>query len=622
MLKKSRFIILMLLATLLVGNGNQSFASNIKERLEPASWWIGFQNPTVQLMAYGKDIALLRPEIDYPGVSIERIIAVENPNYLFIDVNISKDANPGKLEIRFRDGRRVRTTRTFELLTREEGSAEREGFNQSDAIYLIMPDRFANANPDNDMIPGMLEKPNRDEPYGRHGGDLQGIKERLDFISDMGFTAIWLNPVLENDQPVASYHGYATTDYYKIDRRLGTNEEFKALVDASRERGIKIIMDMIFNHCGSKHWWMNDLPTEDWVHQYPEFTRSNYRLSTVSDPYASKADFDLTVRGWFDTTMPDMNLKNELVLNYLTQKSIWWIEYAGLQGIRMDTYPYPDKDAMADWVLRVKREYPDFSIVGESWIGNTSQLAYWQKDFPNQDGYNSYIKNLFDFPLAYAISSAFNEGEGWDSGLQRLYDVLADDHLYRYPKHLVVFAENHDFGRMMHFFNYDINKMKLAIAFLGTVRGIPQWYYGSEILMGEDGGLSHGAIRQNYPGGWPGDEVDAFTREGRTAEQNEVFDYLTTVLNYRKNSHVIHHGNTLHFVPQNEVYVYFRYLDGEAIMVMMNNNDENNTEVDMSRFNEILANYSGGREIVTGKRYEKLDKITVPAKSALIIELK
>ncbi len=611
----------LVLTVLLLTFGTQLWAQKV-ERIEPASWWIGFNNPTVQVLVYGENIASLRPSVDYAGVSLARIIAVENPNYLFLDLKVDKNAQPGKVKIQFFQGKRERTSATLELFEREENSANREGFNQSDAIYLIMPDRFANGNPDNDEIPGMLEKPDRSEPYGRHGGDLQGIHNRLDFIADMGFTSIWLNPVLENDQPRSSYHGYAITDFYQVDRRLGTNEEYKALVDAGRKKGLKMIMDMVFNHCGSMHWWMKDLPTHDWIHQYPEFTRSNYRLSTVSDPYASKADFNLTTQGWFDTTMPDMNLGNELVKNYLIQNSIWWIEYVGLQGIRMDTYPYPDKDAMAEWILRVKAEYPDFSIVGESWISEPSKLVYWQKDFPNQDGYNSQMKYLMDFPIAEALGSALNEGDGWGSGLQKLYDVLADDHLYRYPKHLIVFAENHDLGRMAHFYNSDNNKMKMAIAFLGTVRGLPQWYYGSELVMTGDGGASHGAIRQNYPGGWPGDEIDAFTPEGRTEVQNEVFDYLSQVMNYRKTSEVLHHGNTLHFLPQNEIYVYFRYLDDQAIMVMMNNNADKDTEVNMSRFSEILKNFTGGTEVISGQTYKGLTSISVPAKSALIIELK
>ncbi len=592
------------------------------DRIEPSSWWIGFENPVVQVMIYGNKISATRPEINYPGVTIKSILAVENPNYLFLDLVIDKNAKPGVIEILFKQSGKIKAKTNFELLERYKDSAKREGFNQTDAIYLIMPDRFANGDPNNDMIPGMKEKPDRNEPYGRHGGDLAGIRKNLDYIKDLGFSAIWLNPVLENDQPQASYHGYAITDFYKIDRRLGTNKEFKELVNECRSKNIKMIMDMVFNHCGSEHWWMKDLPAKDWIHQYPGFTRSNYRLSTVSDPYASKADLDLTTKGWFDTTMPDMNLQNNLVLNYLIQNSIWWIEFAGLQGIRMDTYPYPDKTAMAKWVTRIMLEYPKFNIVGESWISNTAKLAYWQKDFPNSDGYNSNLKTLMDFPLADAMAKAFNEDEGWSSGLIRLYDVLADDHLYRYPMDLVIFAENHDLGRMFHFYNNDVKKMKLAIAFLATVRGIPQWYYGSEILMDGNGYKSHADIRKDFPGGWPGDKVNAFTEKGRTQTQNEVFNYLKTLLNYRLKSHVLHHGKTLHFIPQDGVYVYFRYIDNNAVMVLLNNNDDDYKKVDLLRFSEILSGFSTGTDIVSGQKLNNLKTIKIPAKSALVIELK
>ncbi len=592
------------------------------ERLEPSSWWIGFKEPVVQIMAYGYQIANTRPELNYPGVVIRQIISADNPNYLFIDLEIDKNAKPGKIEILFKQSGKVRTQATFELLERSKGSSQREGFNQSDAIYLIMPDRFANGNTENDMIPGMKEKPNRNEPYGRHGGDIEGIKKNLDYIKEMGFTSIWLNPVLENDQPESSYHGYAITDFYNIDRRLGSNQEFKELVDACRARGLKMIMDMVFNHCGSQHWWIKDLPSPSWINQFPEFTRSNYRLSTVSDPYASKADLELTTRGWFDTTMPDMNLKNQLVLNYLIQNSIWWIEYSGLQGIRMDTYPYPDKNAMVVWIKRIMQEYPQFNIVGESWISTPSKLAYWQKDFPNKDGYNSNLKSLMDFPLADALAQAFNEDEGWSSGLIRIYDVLADDHLYRYPMDMVVFAENHDLGRLFHFLNNDINKMKMAIAFLGTVRGIPQWYYGSEIIMDGNGYEGHANIRKDFPGGWQGDVTNAFTVQGRSKEQNIVFDYLKKVLNYRKSSNVLQYGKTLHFIPIEGVYVYFRYIDDEAVMVLLNNNEEDAKDFDTSRFSEITSKYTKGIDIVSGEKINNLDTLTIPAKSALIIELR
>ena len=614
--------IALLLMVLFINLSSISGARSITiERLEPASWWIGFKDPVVQVMAYGYQIANTRPELNYPGVKILKIIAVDNPNYLFIDLEIDKNAQPGQIEILFKQAGKVRTKANFELLERSKGSTEREGFNQSDAIYLLMPDRFANGIPANDMIPGMKEKPDRNAPYGRHGGDIEGIRKNLDYIKEMGFTSIWLNPVLENDQPQASYHGYAITDFYKIDRRFGSNQDFKELVDASRARGIKIIMDLVFNHCGSEHWWMKDLPSKDWINVYPEFTRSNYRLSTVSDPYASKADVELTTRGWFDTTMPDMNLKNELVANYLIQNSIWWIEYSGLQGIRMDTYPYPDKHAMTTWVKRIRQEYPKFNIVGESWISSPAKLAYWQKDFPNKDGYNSHLKSLMDFPLADAMGKAFNEGEGWDTGLMRLYDILADDHLYRYPLDLVVFAENHDLGRMFHAYKSDVNKMKMAIALLGTVRGIPQWYYGSEILMDGNGFESHAAIRKDFPGGWPGDSINAFTPKGRTKEQNDVFDYLKTVMNYRKTSDILQYGKTLHFIPRNEVYVYFRYIDDEAVMILLNNNADEGKEIDATRFNEILSKYTTGIEVVSGKKITNLKTLKIPAKSALIIEL-
>lgn len=592
------------------------------ERLEPSSWWIGFKEPVVQIMAYGYKIANTRPELNHPGVVIRQIISVDNPNYLFIDLEIDENAQPGQIEILFKQSGKVRTQATFKLLERSKGSSQREGFNQSDAIYLIMPDRFANGNTENDMIPGMKEKPNRNEPYGRHGGDIEGIKKNLDYIKEMGFTSIWLNPVLENDQPESSYHGYAITDFYNIDRRLGSNQEFKELVDACRARGLKMIMDMVFNHCGSEHWWIKDLPSPSWINQFPEFTRSNYRLSTVSDPYASKADLELTTRGWFDNTMPDMNLKNEFVLNYLIQNSIWWIEYSGLQGIRMDTYPYPDKNAMVVWIKRIMQEYPQFNIVGESWISSPSKLAYWQKDFPNKDGYNSNLRSLMDFPLADALAQAFNEDEGWSSGLIRIYDVLADDHLYRYPMDMVVFAENHDLGRLFHFLNNDINKMKMAIAFLGTVRGIPQWYYGSEIIMDGNGYEGHANIRKDFPGGWQGDATNAFTAQGRSEEQNIVFDYLKKVLNYRKSSNVLQYGKTLHFIPGDGVYVYFRYIDDEAVMVLLNNNEEDAKDIDTSRFSEITSKYTRGIDIVSGKKINTLNTLTIPAKSALIIELR
>jgi len=621
-MRKVNFVLTLVFIALTNLLSNVNAAQNIKDRLEPSSWWIGFKNPVVQLMAYSEDIGLLRPEINYPGLTIKQIIGVENPNYLFIDVLIDEKAEPGMVEILFKDGNKVRKTMSLQLNKRKKGSAQRQGFNSSDAIYLLMPDRFANGDPTNDDVEGMLEKADRKAPYGRHGGDLKGIMNHLDYIADMGFTAIWINPVLENDMPESSYHGYATTDYYKVDPRYGTNEDYKKLVEMANSKGLKVIKDMIFNHCGSNHWWMNDLPSDNWIN-YDGFVRSNYRLSTISDPNASMADLKLATEGWFDRSMPDLNLRNELLLNYLIQNSIWWIEYAGLQGIRQDTYPYPDKYGMAEWNKRINLEYPNFNIVGETWIGEPSKLCYWQKDFPNSDGFNSHLKTIMDFPLMDAMHIAFNEkGGGWSDGLIRLYNVLASDHLYPDINNMLVFPENHDVGRIYTILEEDLRKMKMITAFFATIRGIPQWYYGSEILMTGNGYDGHAHIRHDFPGGWPGDEINAFTSEGRTDEQNEMVDYLSKILNFRKNSKAIHHGKTLHFVPENNVYVYFRYLDDEAVMVILNNSDNEARTISGKRFDEILSKYSRGIDVLTGENLSTLDSFKTDAKSAKIIELK
>jgi glycosidase len=584
---KNRFFIFLFSILLFAGSIPAEAKTEVNDRLEPSSWWIGFKNPVVQLLAYSEDIGYLRPEVNYPGVSIQRITAVENPNYLFIDLRIEEDAKPGNVEIHFSDGKKTKKTMVLELNKRAEGSATREGFNSTDAVYLLMPDRFANGNPDNDNVPGLREKADREAPYGRHGGDLQGIMNHLDYIAEMGFTSIWLNPVLENDQPESSYHGYATTDYYKIDPRYGTNEDYRELVKKANEKGLKVIKDMIFNHSGSKHWWMEDLPSDDWIN-YDGFVRSNYRLSTLSDPHASQADLKLATE----------------------------------QGIRQDTYPYPDKHGMAEWNKRINMEYPNFNIVGESWIGEAAKLCYWQKDFPNSDGFNSHLKSIMDFPLMDAMHKAFNEeGGGWSDGMMRLYDVLANDHLYPNINNLMVFPENHDVGRIYNILNNDLRSLKMVTAFFATVRGIPQWYYGSELLMDGNGYDGHAHIRHDFPGGWEGDEVNAFKREGRTEEQNEIFDYLSEILNYRKTSSPIHHGKTLQFVPENNVYVYFRYLDDQAVMVLLNNSNEEDRVVNGERFNEILSNYSEGKDVITGETVASFESFEVPAKSARIIEL-
>lgn len=590
------------------------------QRLDPPSWWTGMKNTQLQIMVYGENISLTKPNIEYPGVKITQVILVESPNYLFINLEISPAAIAGNIDIDFYKGRKKATSVSYELKQRQKNPDLFQGFDNSDMIYLLMPDRFSNGNPENDDMPGMLEKADRNNPNGRHGGDIQGIVNNLDYLNDLGVTSIWINPLLENNMPAYSYHGYAVTDLYKVDPRFGTNEDYKNLVQTAHKKGLKVIQDMIFNHLGTNYFWKDDLPMQDWYNQWPEFIRSNYRGGAVNDPHASKYDFEKMVKGWFDITMADLNQKNPLMANYLIQNSIWWIEYLGLDGIRQDTYPYPDKDFMAEWMRRVLEEYPDYNVVGEVWLSYPQAVAYWLENDNNADGYHSHLTNVFDFPLMYAISKAFNEEEGWSTGNAQLYEVLSQDYVYSDPMKLVVFADNHDGDRLFTKLGEDINKFKLAMTVLFTTRGTPQIYYGTEILMTGNEHQGHGFIREDFPGGWDGDEKDAFTRNGRTDEQNEAFDFVKRILNWRKGNNAVQNGKLTHYLPEDGVYVYFRYTEKESVMVMLNNTNEDK-EVNMKRFYENLKGYSTGRSVLDRRGWENLDIITVPAKSPLIIEL-
>jgi len=598
------------------------FSQDVKlDRVEPAFWWIGFKNPDVQLLVYGKNIASATVSVDYAGMVIKKIHKVANPNYMFLDVTISKGARAGIATILFKSKDKVVGKYLYELKARKKGSADRKGFSTADVIYLIMPDRFANGDASNDNLPGMTEAVDRTNKDGRHGGDLKGIANHLDYLKDLGVTSLWINPLLENNQPKYSYHGYSTTDYYKIDPRFGTNEDYVNLGEAIHQRGMKLVMDMVFNHCGSEHWWIKDLPSSDWLNEWPEFTRSNYRAGTASDPYASQFDSIQFVRGWFDKTMPDLNQHNPFLKNYLIQNSIWWIEYAGLDGIRQDTHPYPYKDMMAEWGKRLLEEYPNFNTVGECWMNYPSAVAYWQKDARNKDGYNSYLPSVFDFPLYDAMNKSFNEAEGWNSGITRLFDILTQDFSYPNPSNVVVFAENHDVNRYLDTQNDDVRKLKMAMAFVLTTRGIPQLYYGTESLMttGEDKG--DGMKRKDVPGGWPGDARDALPAKGRTDKENDMFNYLKRLLQYRKSSKVMQSGKFRHFIPRDGIYVYFKYNEKDAIMVVLNNNEEPKT-FETSRYDEFLKDHQSGTDIISGNSLNDLSKLTVPGKSAMIVELK
>jgi glycosidase len=588
------------------------------QRIEPAFWWVGMKNPELQILIYGKDIAAAPATLTYEGVKITRTEKTENPNYQFIYLNIAATAKAGIVPITFTVGKKKKVI-NYELKSRIKEGAAFKGFTPADVIYLIMPDRFANGDETNDWLPGMLEKANRAEPFGRHGGDIKGIEDHLDYIKDMGVTALWLNPVLENNQPKESYHGYAITDFYKVDPRFGTNESYSNLVKKCHDKGMKVVMDMVFNHSGSENWFIKDLPAKDWIHQFPEFTNSNYRLATTIDPYASKFDVDKMQQGWFDKHMPDLNQHNPLFATYLIQNSIWWVEYAQLDGIRMDTHPYPYKDFMSSWCKEVMTEYPNLNIVGEIWEERVLLTSYFQPDSKNPDGYQGNLPSATDFPLMGALNKAFNEKDGWDEGLAKIYYALIQDFAYTNADNNVTFLDNHDLTRFATSVGGDINKQKMGFAALFTLRGIPQIFYGCEIGMLGDGG-NHGKLRADMPGGWKGDVQNIFTEAGRTADQNELFNYIRTLLNWRKGKTVIHEGKLMHFIPENGLYVYFRYTDSESVMVILNNNQEAKT-LDTKRFNERLTGFSSGKNVVTNETLSTLQNLSLPAKSATIIEL-
>ena len=588
------------------------------DRLEPPFWWTGMKNTELQLLVFGKDISELEPEIDYPGVKIENVVRVENPDYLFINLNIS-NAEPGSFNIEFRKDQKTKTVYLYKLYAREKNSSVRQGFYNSDIIYLITPDRFANGNPENDNVEGYTDKLNRADPDGRHGGDIQGIIDHLDYIENMGFTALWLNPVLENNMKRTSYHGYATTDYYKVDPRFGTNEDYKRLSDEARKKGIKLIMDMIMNHCGSEHWWMKNLPSKDWINNDAEFIQTNHQRPTVQDPYGSQYDKTRFADGWFVEVMPDMNQRNPLLAKYLIQNSIWWIEYAGLSGIREDTYSYSDKDFMRDWSCAIMSEYPNFNIVGEEWSENPAILSYWQRGKINPDGYTSCLPSLMDFPLQSALIQGLNDKKDLNGGLVKIYETLANDFQYPDPFNLVIFPDNHDMNRFYTQVKESFQLFKMGIAYIFTMRGIPQIFYGTEILMTNPGGKHDGVIRSDFPGGWPDDKVNAFSDEGLDENQLEAKAYIRKLANWRKNKTCLHNGNLIHFVPENGIYVYFRYNENEKVMVILNKNRKQ-MNLNIERFAEILSGDEMVRDVISGERY-KVDEIKIPAMTALVLEV-
>lgn len=600
--------------------------SQIK-KMEPPFWWSNMNEKNLQILFYGENIASFNVESKIlPVVDIQR---TENPNYLFVTVN-TEDLASSNYNLDFVKDGKIEFTQSYELKSRREDSSERRGFNSSDVIYLIMPDRFANGNPEIDATEDTVEKVNRSNPGGRHGGDIQGIIDHLDYIKDLGATAIWSTPLLEDNEPIYSYHTYAQSDLYRIDPRYGSNDDYRRLASEMHDKGLKLIKDYVTNHWGSKHWMINDLPSKDWVHQWPEgFRRSNYRMTTQFDKNAAKVDAEGCMDGWFDTTMPDMNQSNELLLRYITQNAIWWIEYADLDGLRVDTYSYNDKSAIAQWTKTIMKEYPNFNIVGEVWMHNQAQISYWQKDskIGAIDNFNSYLPSVMDFTLHDAIGTMFNEDEmHWDQGMVKAYENFANDFLYPDVHNILVFAGNHDTNRINQIFQSDINKYKMVMTLVLTTRGIPQLYYGDEIgMLGDKDKNGDGDIRRDFPGGWSGDEQNAFKSSkdtnGRTKDQEAYFEFTKKVLNWRKQNEVIHTGKLLQYIPFDNVYVYFRYNDSKRVMVVINNNP-NDQKLNMDRFSEGLANYKNGMDILTDSNLDLTEELFIPAKTSMIIELK
>ena len=588
------------------------------DHLEPPFWWAGMAENKLQLMVHGKNISDLEPEFSHPGIEINQVHRLSNPNYLFIDLFLLEEAIPGEFEIIFNKEGQPKTKYNYILLKRESDSADRKGFSPADVIYLITPDRYANGDPGNDSSSQLKEKQNRLKKSGRHGGDIQGIIDHLDYISDMGFTQIWLNPVLENDQHTYSYHGYSTTDYYNIDARFGNNELYKVLSKEAKKRGIGLVMDLILNHIGSEHWWMKDLPTIDWINNDGKFVRSNHIHESVHDPHLTESQRDLLTSGWFVETMPDLNQNYTFLANYLIQNSIWWVEYADLSGFRIDTYPYIDKNFLSIWSKRIATEYPRFNFVGEEWSSNPTMVSYWQKGSNRYDDYDSYIPSMMDFPLQEALVNGLLGKEDWNSGIVDIFRVISNDFQYGDPYNLVVFAGNHDMKRIYSQLNEQMDLYKMAMTIINTVRGIPQIYYGTEIAMSSTG--DHGALRKDFPGGWPGDKANAFTGRSLNKKELEAQNFIKKLLNWRKENIAITMGNMIHYPVENGIYVYFRSYNEALVMVIINNNKRSKT-IDPDRFNEVIAEKKQGISILDNKVYDLTTKINIPGKGALILEI-
>ena len=633
-----------LLTALLLGGTLAMNAAQKIDRIEPTNWYVGMKNPSVQLMVYGKDIRSAEVSTNYPGVKIDSLVRLDSPNYLLVYMNI-KDAQPGTMKLCFKTGKN-KTNVNYELKARDMKGEDRQGFTNADVLYMLMPDRFASSGKNLEVKGLNAYKVDRSQPSLRHGGDLEGLRQHLDYFTELGVTALWFTPVLENNSPdhgkSSSYHGYATTDYYRVDPRFGSNADYRRLVDEAHKKGLKVVMDMIFNHCGFEHPWVKDLPSKDWLNTpewlYPEnqkytvktqtmdgeqttntkYLQTSYKLTPVLDPYASKVDLHETVDGWFVPTMPDLNQRNEHLMTYLIQNSEWWIETVGIDGIRMDTYPYADRKGMARWMEVLNDEYPNFNTVGETWVTEPAYTAAWQKDSPLQKE-NSNLKTVMDFAFFDRVNQAKNEEtDAWWNGFNRIYNSLCYDYLYKDPSHVMAFIENHDTDRFLGE-TQDTLALKQALALLLTVNRIPQLYYGTEVLMNGTKQVTDGNVRKDFPGGFPGDTRSCFTTEGRTKAENDMFRWTARLLHWRQGNEVITKGKQTQFIPQNGVYVVARSYNGKNVMTVINGTSKAAT-MKAERYAEIIGDAQEATNILTGHKINISKDVKLAPRGVMVLE--
>ena len=606
------------------------------DRIDPTDWYVGMKDPSLQLMVYGEGIGSADVTTDYAGVKVDSIVRLDSPNYLLVYLNL-EGAQPGEMTLQFKNGKQTKKVK-YALKAREKRGEERVGFTNADVLYMLMPDRFADGDPKNNDIKGMYPyKIDRTQPSLRHGGDLEGIRQHLDYFKDLGVTTLWFTPVLENNSPDSngnsSYHGYATTDYYRVDPRFGTNAEYRKLCDEAHANGLKVVMDMIFNHCGFEHPWLSDMPSKDWLNTpewlearkdktKPEvndkYLQTSYKLTPIVDPYASDVDMKETVEGWFVPTMPDLNQKNPHVMKYLIQNSIWWIETVGIDGIRMDTYPYADADAMAEWMKTLNDEYPNFNVVGETWVTEPPYTAAWQKDSKIAKK-NSNLKTVMDFSFYDKINQAKREDtDGFLTGMNRVYNNFVYDYLYPNPSSVMAFIENHDTDRFLGN-GKDTTALKQALAILLTVNRIPQLYYGTEVLMNGTKEKTDGYVRKDFPGGFPGDTHNAFTAEGRTKAENAMYTWLSRLLHWRQGNDVITKGKQTQFIPYNGVYVIARQHGGKSVMTVVNGTKKP-AKLAVKRYAEVIGTKTTAKDVLTGKSFSLSSDVNLEPRQTLILE--